>query len=526
MIQDEKQVDMAHLPSIDSESGSPPDYSSLPQSDPDVEKAFAPAPPSWDVKDSKTSAPSEEPPRRRKTFRLLASLLALCLLLHLFSHPFHSRTDRRAVRGYVTSYKSTSNWSGPTEPLRGINFIKSIYWRLRTRPGWRHRFGKPVYDAKKPLTAKAAEKLFLSVPTNDSAQAASHSYTGFSHLAGTEGDRKSAALVKYQWEQLLGLPTTDEYENVFDAGTKESRRMLLGGRHGRCRGRGGRRGWKTKRSQRHGHGHGHGRRQRLSPTSPRVWTDRYYPLLSFPHNGSSLQLLSPSGEATFNATLFEDAIELDPTASHGSANDPPFHGYSFPGWAEGELVYANEGTKADFEALEREGIDVKGKVVLVRYGAVFRGLKVTAAERRRAVGVIIYTDPSEDGHTTVSNGFTPYPHGPARNPSSLQRGSVQTLSFYPGDPLTPGKPAYKDAKRIDRKEKEINVPGIPSLPLSGKEGKVLLESLKGKGKKLGGKWDGGFEDVDYWTGPGEKVRLFNNVTEKVTPIWCARVSLQ
>jgi len=89
------------------------------------------------------------------------------------------------------------------------------------------------------------------------------------------------------------------------------------------------------------------------------------------------------------------------------------------------LIYANYGQKEDFDRLAQEGIDLRGSIVLVKYGKVFRGLKVSAAENAGAVGVLIYSDPGDDGEITVQNGYNAYPDGPARQPTSVERGSVQ-----------------------------------------------------------------------------------------------------
>lgn len=191
------------------------------------------------------------------------------------------------------------------------------------------------------------------------------------------------------------------------------------------------------------------------------------------------------------------------------------------------------------------GIDVKGKIVAVQYGGSFRGLKVKAAAEAGAVGVVIFTDPIEDGDVVEGPDYAAYPAGPARAPSSVQRGSVQYLSLYPGDPLTPGQPSYNPSlpnapKRLprdgtpgDHGEMEINIPSIPSIPLSYEDAIPLLKSLNGRGvkledgqragKKMEGWKEGGLRDkgVEYWTGPGEEVvELTNIVEEKVTPIWC------
>jgi N-acetylated-alpha-linked acidic dipeptidase len=118
------------------------------------------------------------------------------------------------------------------------------------------------------------------------------------------------------------------------------------------------------------------------------------------------------------------------------------------------------------------------------------------------------------------NGHLPYPAGPARNPSSVQRGSVQYLSSYPGDPTTPGVPAYKNATRVEGG----NFPKIPSLPISYEDALPLLELLQSTGIKaseLGESWEGGLKHkVEYWTGPSEqKVRLINEVDTRVIPVW-------
>jgi N-acetylated-alpha-linked acidic dipeptidase len=165
-------------------------------------------------------------------------------------------------------------------------------------------------------------------------------------------------------------------------------------------------------------------------------------------------------------------------------------------------------------------------------------------------GVLIYTDPAEDGNMTIEAGLEPYPHGPARQPSacvplrplrrpscqltndsltpalpSVQRGSVQFLSIYPGDPLTPFVPAYKNATRLPSSDPSINIPSIPSIPISYQDALLLLKSLNGKGikrlDKPGFREGGlGYLGVEYWTGPGEDtVELVNVMDDKVTPIW-------
>ncbi len=111
----------------------------------------------------------------------------------------------------------------------------------------------------------------------------------------------------------------------------------------------------------------------------------------------------------------------------------PFNGSSGSGDVTGEAVYANYGRLEDFDELERQHIDLHGKIVIARYGANFRGVKVYIAEQRGAIGVLIYSDPQDDGYYKGD----PYPLGPWRPEYGVQRGSVQYLFKYPGDPETP-----------------------------------------------------------------------------------------
>lgn len=132
-------------------------------------------------------------------------------------------------------------------------------------------------------------------------------------------------------------------------------------------------------------------------------------------------------EVTFEATLEEDVLDEDPTSSLPD-RVPVFHGYSASGNVTAQYVYANFGTYKDFEALVHANVSLEGKIALVKYGHVFRGLKVKRAQELGMVGVVIYSDPQEDGPITEENGYAAYPDGPARNPSVVQRGSTQFLS--------------------------------------------------------------------------------------------------
>lgn len=222
----------------------------------------------------------------------------------------------------------------------------------------------------------------------------------------------------------------------------------------------------------------------------------------------------------YRATLVEDVLKDDPTTG-GDDLVPAFHGYSASGNVTGQYVYVNYGTKEDFELLTSLGVDFTDKIAIVRYGAIFRGLKVKFAQEAGCAGVLIYSDPGDD-YFQESKGDKPYPAGPARNPSSIQRGSVQFLSQMPGDPTTPGVPSQGDVVRTDPYK---SIPKIPSLPISFREVKPILKQLNGHGfnaSAIGGeKWVGGLPGFNYWTGPNPdySLNLYNNQSYDITPIY-------
>ena len=204
----------------------------------------------------------------------------------------------------------------------------------------------------------------------------------------------------------------------------------------------------------------------------------------------------------FQARLQEPELAKDPT-SFPSNGFPSFHGFGANGSVKGRLVYANFGTLSDFELLASRGISVKNCIVICKYSKVFRGLKVRAAEMFGAIGVIIYSDPQEDGEFTVQNGYKAYPDGPARHPESVQRGSVDFFSVAVGDPTTPGYPSLP-GDGTERKDPSYAIPGIPSLPISYADAFPFMHALDGLGltpNELRGDWKGSLEDVEYWTGP-------------------------
>jgi len=140
-----------------------------------------------------------------------------------------------------------------------------------------------------------------------------------------------------------------------------------------------------------------------------------------------------SWKVAYEASLEEDILTSDPTTNL-SSRVPTFHGYSASGNVTAPVVYVNYGSYQDFEDLQRANISLEGKIAIARYGGIFRGLKVKRAQELGMVGVLLYSDPGDDGNMTEVNGHEAYPEGPARQPSSVQRGSVQFLSFAAGDP--------------------------------------------------------------------------------------------
>jgi len=157
---------------------------------------------------------------------------------------------------------------------------------------------------------------------------------------------------------------------------------------------------------------------------------------------------------------------------------PAFNGSSPSGDVTAEVVYANYGTPADFKELAEMGISVKGKIVLVRYGANYRGIKVYDAQLNGAAGVLIYSDPYDDGYFRGAM----YPKGPYRPESAVQRGAVQFLPIYPGDATTPGIAAtmnLKDIERVPVDKIQANWPSIPVNPLSYLDAAPILKALAG-----------------------------------------------
>lgn len=231
-------------------------------------------------------------------------------------------------------------------------------------------------------------------------------------------------------------------------------------------------------------------------------TDTFYVLFPTPVTRllEMTGIPTASGQAkNFKAALKEPALKEDATS--GQAGQlPTYNCYSADGDVTAELVYVNYGVPADYEMLERMGIDVKGKIVIAKYGQSWRGIKPKVAQEHGAIGCIIYSDPKGDGYYQGDV----YPKGPYKPEYGVQRGSVLDMPTYPGDPLTPNVGATKEATRLDRKD-AISLLKIPVLPISYADAQPLLESLEGQ--VVPESWRGALP-ITYHVGPSKsKVHL-------------------
>jgi N-acetylated-alpha-linked acidic dipeptidase len=170
----------------------------------------------------------------------------------------------------------------------------------------------------------------------------------------------------------------------------------------------------------------------------------------------------------------EPTIPEDATSANLKDALPPYVAFQGDGDVTADVVYVNYGLPADYAALARRGISVKGKIALARYGGGWRGLKPKLAQEQGAIGALIYSDPANDGYATADT----YPNGGGRPDTGVQRGSVADMTTYPGDPGTPGYGSVKGAKRIDRKD-AVTIMKIPTLPISYGDAMKIFAQLKG-----------------------------------------------
>lgn len=205
-----------------------------------------------------------------------------------------------------------------------------------------------------------------------------------------------------------------------------------------------------------------------------------------------LEMIAP---LKYHALLKEPALKEDATS--GQENQlPTYNAYSADGDVTAPLVFVNYGLPADYDKLAEMGIDVKGKIVIAKYGKSWRGIKPKVAQEHGALGCIIYSDPMDDGYYQGDV----YPKGAFKNEFGVQRGSVMDMPIYPGDPLTPGVGADSTAVRISSHTEATNLLKIPVLPISYHDAKPLLESLDGPVVPDG--WQGALP-ITYHVGAGK-----------------------
>jgi len=222
-----------------------------------------------------------------------------------------------------------------------------------------------------------------------------------------------------------------------------------------------------------------------------------------------LQLVSPT---TYTASLTEPPIPGDETSARQAGGLPAWNAYGGDGDVTAPLVYVNYGMPADYAALQRMGVSVKGKIVIARYGAGWRGLKPKLAYEHGAVGCIIYSDPADDGYATAD----PYPEGPARPEHGIQRGSVQDMPVEAGDPLTPGYGSVEGAPRIARSEAKT-ILHIPVLPISWGEAVHFLAPLGGPVAPKG--WRGALPITYHVGGDGPSAHLVTQANWDQKPLY-------
>ncbi|KAE8150124.1 hypothetical protein BDV25DRAFT_116812 [Aspergillus avenaceus] len=221
--------------------------------------------------------------------------------------------------------------------------------------------------------------------------------------------------------------------------------------------------------------------------------------LNYPtNNGRRVAIVDPPD-------LFWEA-----TLEEGDPQTPVFHGHSKSGNVTGHIIYANYGSREDFQHLADSGVNLDGAIALVRYygSETDRALKIKAAELAGAAGCIIYSDPSEDGFL---KGPT-YPDGRYMPEDGVQRGAVSLMSWVVGDVLSPGFASTPDEKKRLKPEESQGLTSIPSIPIAWRDAQKLLQSMKGHGSQVPAKWVGGVPHVDqWWTGDesSPKVNLIN-----------------
>jgi N-acetylated-alpha-linked acidic dipeptidase len=231
----------------------------------------------------------------------------------------------------------------------------------------------------------------------------------------------------------------------------------------------------------------------------------------------SVEMLAP---VRYTAGLREDPYDVDPDTRNPAVSGA-YLGFSASGEVTAPLVYAHSGNPEDYELLKRKGIDVRGKVVIVRYSVPYsyRGFKALTAERMGAAAILIYSDPAEDGYAKGKV----FPEGPWGPESHIQRGAITYDFMVPGDPLTPGWASLPGAKRIPL-EQAVSVPKIIAVPLSWRDAKPLLENLDGPAAPKS--WQGGLPIRYRLGGSRVQVRVKADMDTSVRPYYVVEARLR
>ena len=221
------------------------------------------------------------------------------------------------------------------------------------------------------------------------------------------------------------------------------------------------------------------------------------------------RVLEMKGATNFKALLKEPALKEDATS--GQADQlPTYNCWSADGDVNAELVFVNYGLPEDYETLAKYGIDVKGKIVIAKYGRSWRGIKPKVAQEHGAIGCLIYSDPQDDGYGAGDV----YPAGPFKNKYGVQRGSIMDMVIYPGDPSTPNYASVDGAPKVDHNDAE-NLLKIPVLPISYSDAAPLLQDMAGPVAPKS--WRGGLP-FTYHIGPSKsKVHLKLDFDWKLRP---------
>ena len=223
------------------------------------------------------------------------------------------------------------------------------------------------------------------------------------------------------------------------------------------------------------------------------------------------RVLEMKGATNFKALLKEPALKEDATS--GQADQlPTYNCWSADGDVNAELVFVNYGLPEDYETLAKYGIDVKGKIVIAKYGRSWRGIKPKVAQEHGAIGCLIYSDPQDDGYGAGDV----YPDGPFKNKYGVQRGSIMDMVIYPGDPSTPNYASVDGAPRVDHNNAE-NLLKIPVLPISYSDAAPLLQDMAGPVAPKS--WRGGLP-FTYHIGPSKsKLHLKLDFDWKLRPAY-------